>query len=251
MIQNISEHYEELTEGEKQVLHFILSHTTQAIKMTSQAIADECHVSKTVLITMAQTLGFEGFNDLKFYLKRNQKMEKEEPSHNAIETTLVDNVERTIQINSSDALDLVANEILESKCVYIVARGSSKALASYFGHMLLTLNIKCVVNPDFNLLSLIAKSMEKEEIMICMSLSGKTRIMVETAKQVKARGNKMIAMTSFTNNELSRLSDATIYCVSDEVDTKEHDTISRISMFAAIELVMDRVKKRMRQKQKQ
>lgn len=236
-------HYDLLTESERKLLHYILNHQKEVISMTAQKVADQCHVSKTVLINMAQKIGFEGFNDLRFYLKQ-----EDSPipisSLEQIETTLVGNVQRTLQINRKDKMEEIADLILQSSCVYVISRGTSKAIGSYLGHLLLTLNIKCIVIPDYNLLSIIARQMTSAEMLIAMSLSGKTNIIVETAKLVQSRGNKLVSISAFANNELNLCSDYHVYCASDIIDTKVDDTVTRIGMFTAVDLLVHYVKTR-------
>lgn len=71
-----SNNYDLLTNSERILLHYILDHEDQVKKTTCQKLANNCGVSKTVVINMSQKLGFEGFNDLKFFLKIEQKKKR-------------------------------------------------------------------------------------------------------------------------------------------------------------------------------
>lgn len=233
--------YDLLTNSERVLLHFILDNQEKIQKMTCQKLADECNVSKTMVINMAQKLGFEGYNELKFYLK-NYNKPKHLESIEAVESNIINNVSKTLHLNKKETMQKIAQKIVDSKCVYVVSRGTSKAVGNYLSHLLLTLNVKCINIPDYNLLSIIPKQMNHDEVMIAISLSGKTPIMVETAKLVKAHGNSLITLTAFSNSPLSLYSDLSLYCSTETTDTKRDDVVTRIGMFAISDLLIHQVK---------
>ena len=150
---------------------------------------------------------------------------------------LVDIVEKTLAINDEVAIDAIAKKICSAECVYVVSRGTSKAIGMYLTHLLLTLNIKCINIPDYNLLDIIAKKMSHNEVMIALSLSGETPIIVQIAKIVKAYGNSLITITAFSNSTLCMYSDYSLYFSSASLDTKNNDVVTRIGMMAVIDYV--------------
>lgn len=242
MIGKIKENYCNLTKSEKKALYYILEHNNSLYDKTSQAIATKCRVSKTVVINMAQKLGFSGFNELKFYLQERNSETNVIEKKVSNRQLLIDSVARTVELNSNDALDMVATEIVKSTCIFVIASGTTKAMSYYFGYLLLSLNINCIINPDMNLLNTLAQTTRKDELFIALSLSGSTKEIVEAAKLIKAKYNKLISITSFTANELSLLSDVSIFCFGLEKKSKRTDTVSRISMMAAIDIIVDHVK---------
>ena len=219
-----SNNYDLLTGSERSLLHYILDHQETIQKMTCQKLADQCGVSKTVVINMSQKLGFEGYNDLRFFLKNRAKVAPMPASAETVEAEITGNVSKTIQLNRPEILQKAARSIVNSQCVYIISRGTSKPVGYYLEHLLLTLNVKCINIPDYNL--------------IAISLSGKTPIIVETAKIVKAYGNSLITLTAFSNSPLVQYSDLALYCSASSMDTKVDDIITRIGMFAVTDLLV-------------
>lgn len=147
-----------------------------------------------------------------------------------------------MKLNKEENLKAAAESIVHSKCVYIISRGTSKAVGNYLSHLLLTLNVKCINIPDYNLLNIIARQMTHEEVLIAISLSGQTPIIVETAKTVKAYGNFLISLTAFSNNPLNQYGDISLYCSSSTTDTKVNDVVTRIGMFSIVDLLIHYVK---------
>jgi DNA-binding MurR/RpiR family transcriptional regulator len=104
------------------------------------------------------------------------------------------------------------------------------------------MGIKCVFVDDYNLLTLVSNTLEKDELVILISLSGNTQKILEVANIAKVKEVKTIAITSFGNNELSKISDYTLHCVSSDTETKHNDSISRIGMFIVIEMLVNSIK---------
>lgn len=242
MYKQLMKNYEFLTLNERRVLHYIMEHPSDVLKQTTQSIGQKCNVSKTVLINLAQKLGFEGFTDFRFYIKSELQKDDSTKVDN-FESSLIDSVVRTIEVNLPDLLEHIAKEILDSNIIYVISRGSSKAVGQYLGDMLLKLNKVAIINPDYNMLSLIPQKMSENDMIIAISLSGTTQIVIDTVKRAKIKNRKVISITSYTNNKLSNLSDHSIYCIESNTDTKENDTISRITSFAACDLLINAIKK--------
>ena len=129
--------YDLLTGSERSLLHYILDHQETIQKMTCQKLADQCGVSKTVVINMSQKLGFEGYNDLRFFLKNRAKVAPMPASAETVEAEITGNVSKTIQLNRPEILQKAARSIVNSQCVYIISRGTSKPVGYYLEHLLL------------------------------------------------------------------------------------------------------------------
>lgn len=237
------ENYDMLTSSERDLLHFILDNECYVMNTTAQKLANKCGISKTVVINMCQKLGFEGFNELKYYLKSNQQKKLSYATDNyKARSNLLTIVEKTLELNNEEILKAIAKRISKAKCVYVIARGTSKPTAMYLTHLLLMMNIKCINIPDMNLMDLIARKIDHDEVIIALSLSGETAAIVNTARIVKAHGNTLITITAFNNSTLSALSDYSLYFCASSTDTKINDDISRIGMFTIADYLVSYVK---------
>lgn len=205
-------------------------------------LAKETFTSKTVIINLSQKLGFEGFSDLKYYLKSNNSADDDIKVLEDLQYGLKQNIEKTFVVIEADLYKKISREVIEAKTVYVFARGTSKAAGYYLNHLLLTLGIKCIFVKDYNLLTLVGNTLESDELVILISLSGNTEKILEVANIAKVKGSRTIAITSFGNNELSKISDYTLHCVSNDTETKFNDSISRIGMFIVIEMLVNSIK---------
>ncbi|WP_162612879.1 MurR/RpiR family transcriptional regulator [Lachnoclostridium sp. An14] len=245
-MEYLAEIYETLTESEKRVFSYIYQNQARSAKMNIQDVAKAAAVSKTVVINMCQKLGFEGFSDFKYYLKSQKSVLPEElPLElDHLQNMILDQVKRTLALINADVFQEASRSITGSKTVYIVGRGTSKAVASYLERMFLMLGIKCINLTDFNLIGAVVENIDINETLIVISLSGETQKALEVARIAKARNAAVISITGFTTNTLSRISDLHLYCAADQVDTKSCDLHSRIGLFVVADILMNFVRQR-------
>jgi len=230
--------YETLTESERRVFSYIYKNQKKASAMKIQDLAKETMASKTVVINMCQKLGFEGYGDLKYYLK-NQK-EEPAPAVTAgqLQYQILDQVKKTMAVVDMEGLKRTARIMLKSKTIYIIARGTSKAVGSYLEHLLLIMGLKCIYLKDYNLISTVTRKIDMNETVVMISLSGETEKVLEVARNAKSRGASVIALTGFFTSSLSKLADESLYCAAESGDTRENDLHSRLGMFVVVDMLV-------------
>lgn len=242
---NLVKYFDDLTNSEKEVFNYIYEHQSEVVNMKITDLAKNSLVSKTVIINMAQKLGFSGYADLKYYLKSGILPKSRKDNYKELQTELRDDIDKTFSLVDMEQIKGVVKEIQNSKTVYIVARGTSKAAGSHLNHLLLTLGIRCMFLEDYNLSSIVSRTLEKNELSILISLSGTTDKILEVAKMAKLRKSKIVSITSFDRNPLSEMADYKLYSFSKGNDTKSNDSISRIGMFLIVELLAATLKYKM------
>ena len=112
-------------------------------------------------------------------------------------------------------------------------------------HLLLTLGIRCIFLEDYNLTSIVSRTLDINEMVILISLSGTTEKILEVANIAKLRKAKVISVTCFDRNPLSDIADYKLYCASQSCDTKFNDSVSRIGMFLIVEMIIAMLKDKM------
>jgi DNA-binding MurR/RpiR family transcriptional regulator len=241
-MENLAKLFNKLTNSEQKVFTYIYENQQKVMKMKINDLAKETFTSKTVIINLTQKLGFEGFSDFKYHLKSANSAEDDRKVLEDLQYNLKQNIEKTFVVIEPDLYKKITKEILAAKTIYVFARGTSKAAGSYLNHLLVTIGIKCVFIDDYNLLTLVGNTLEKDELVILFSLSGSTQKILEIANIARVKGVKSIAVTSFGNNELSKISEYTLHCVSSDTETKHNDSISRIGMFIVVEMLVNCIK---------
>lgn len=241
-MNRLTQNFDRLTEAEKRVCNYIVQNYNLVVDMNINELAERSFTSKTVVINMAQRLDFKGFTDLRYYIKGLLAEGFTLESSEDVKDRVLKTASMTGNIINFNKLDDAAHKIVHAKTVYLAARGTSKSVASHLAHLLLTMGVKCVLIDDYNLLSIIAEQVDRNELFILISMSGETRKIIDAAKTVKAREGDIVSLTSFTHNTLSRLSDISLFAATDSIDTAENDDISRIGFFVITEILANQVK---------
>ncbi|MFP7284749.1 transcriptional regulator [Shouchella clausii] len=240
---DILKNYEELTVSEKRVLSYIMENQDQIPHIKINDLAEATFVSKTVIINLAQKLDFSGFREMKYYISQKiiEKMSAQETSTVLYRENLKQSIDKTFSLVTEDQLQKTAAKIKAAKNVFIMARGTSKAVGYYFEHLLLTIGIQCIFIKDYNLSEVFTDFVAEDDIVIFISLSGDTKKIIDTAKKIHLKKAEMISITSFNTNELTRYTTNNLFCYTDKTNTSKNDTISRTGFFLTIDLLIDKL----------
>src|SRR5699024_10645761 len=133
--------YEDMTESERKVLNYVVNNREVIPMMKINDLAEATYVSKTVIINLAQKLGFSGFGEMKY----------RQSDYFSYRNTLQQSIDKTFSIVTDEMIHNCAKKILSSTNVFIMARGTSKAVGYYFEHLLLSIGIQCIFIKDYNL----------------------------------------------------------------------------------------------------
>ena len=76
-VQIITTHYGKLTDSEKKVADYIVTHLSDAVRMSVQEIASVSGGRAATPVRLAKHMGFEGFSELKLYIASHASAEED------------------------------------------------------------------------------------------------------------------------------------------------------------------------------
>lgn len=237
--------YNKLTVSERKVLKYLTNNTSDIPYLNINDLVERTFVSKTVIINLSQKLGFSGFKELKFkinndILTRNTIEKKVVHSY---KTKLESDVNKSFTLINEAQISDVAKTLHNARNIFIVARGTSKAVGYYLEHLLFSLGLHCFFINDYNLSDSFTRLVNKNDAIILISLSGGTKKIIETAKIVQLKDANIISMTAFSSNELASYAGNTLFSFSDGYDTKKDDIKSRVGFFILVDLLINELEK--------
>ena len=101
----VYDNYKSLNENDKYIWKYILNNKKECENMSIQDLAANCNVSHTTILRFAQKLGLNGYSELKFYLKLENKkkyvFDKEEILN------VSDDIKKTIEIGRASCRERV------------------------------------------------------------------------------------------------------------------------------------------------
>lgn len=240
-LSKLTERYDELTDLEKKIVEYIMNNPRNIQRSSASEVADALYVSKTSIINLSKKLGFEGYSELKYYVKDYLK-DKEKNSPNLSFEEILDGINtevaKTLSLQSKDNIKEIVRKILGSRIVYVIGRGASKPIADLLCSRLALLNVKAILISDPNIIDVLGDSLSLDEAIIVMSLSGETEKILTIAKTARARGVDVVALTSFTNNSLQKIANYNMFCFADDTQTKYNDLISRIGLHTLVQILI-------------
>ncbi|MDR3223695.1 MAG: SIS domain-containing protein [Methanobrevibacter sp.] len=124
----------------------------------------------------------------------------------------IENYKKSIDLNVvEDLIDI----ILESDRIFIFGVGRSGFVGKNFIIKLVELDLESFFYGENT-----SPPIKKNDCLIALSGSGETKAVIESAKNAKEKGCKIISLTSNPNSSLAKLSD-TVWIIGG--DEKEHD----------------------------
>lgn len=248
-LTRLTNHYNELTNLEKKIVAFITEYPNKVVTMTSRDLGEKLYISKTTIINLSKKLEFEGFSELKYYVKDSINKEKEQHEEKNTDITFKDilysieeEVVKTLGLQNEEDLRNLCKAVVNSKTLYIISRGASKPFGSYLSSRLAMLKIRAIFVDDMNLIDILVENIEKDETVLLLSLSGNTYKVNEIAKAAFIKGSTVISLTSFSDSKLQKHSNITMYCYAQDTETKYYDFRSRIGMHALIQIIISYTK---------
>lgn len=237
--------YEELTVSEKKALKYIIDNPEEIPHIHIEELAKKVFTSKTVIINLSKKLGFSGFKELKFHISNQllSKVRNEKNQSESVKNSLEKSLAKSMDLIVESDIEECAKMLKAAKNIFIMARGTSKPVGYYLEHLLFSLGMHCFFINDYNLSETFTRLVGEEDVVILISLSGNTKKIIETAKQVHFNEAQIISMTGFQTNELSNYADYSLYSYTDTMDTQKEDSNSRIGFFILVDLLVSTLKK--------
>lgn len=199
----------------------------------------------------AKVLGYEGYRDLHIALAASQQVSKEEgvTDLSVDENTCFTEIPEKVIGLSVHSLNSMrgtlsgeeyarAVEALEQAgriCVF--GSGSSALVGEDFSNKFLRLGKFVQLASDPHIQVTYAVSMEKGDVAVGISHSGKTQQTIEAIKLAKAQGATILAITNFEASPVANLSDIKLLTASHEKIFQSETMVSRLSQLAIIDML--------------
>jgi len=135
-LERLTGSYGQLSSLEKKVVEFMASSPEEVVKMTARELSEKLFISKTTIINLCKKLGFEGYTELKYYLKSSSEEEKkvwkeiEEVSFSEILRDLREEAEKTLDLQKEENVAKMSEILQSARTVYVVARGLRNTLGA-------------------------------------------------------------------------------------------------------------------------
>ena len=200
-IMDLSQRYL-LNATELRVLEYILNAMERGEqKINIRTVAQQSYVSTTVVVKLAKKLGYQGYSDMIYSLRRRTEEERSSAAAGIDLTSILE----TVDLPSIDAF---ADGILHcsDRCLFIVGLGFSTIASSYFMRRLATLGFLAYDGAPVDMM----RGGRQPSLTIILSKSGETKDLVDVATHARAMGHKLYTITAHGDSTLAKMSDCVL-----------------------------------------
>ena len=228
-----------LSHTEKSILS-TLDHNPELIESNLTDLAEALHSSGTSIIRLCHKIGFSGFSEFKFEAKKNLNLKKTSDS-----TSFLKELKSYCDWLSSDLIQNktqdFARQISKSKSVYIAGVEASKSLAEYFSHKLNQLDYAAVCVSDDTLLDLLPNLLNRQSLVIYISISGQTKRLINSAQKSALTGANILSITNAASTPLSLASKMNISTNNRTLSYHNYDITPRTFQVVIIDMILEKI----------
>ena len=234
-----------LSSSELESFKYINSHKKEVIDMSIHDLAKAVFVSTATISRLCKKLDFEGFSDLKYFLKqllKKQDEKKNEPMPSFVdmlEEELNDIVKTVMEIDQS-MVDEVVELMKQDYHIHFFAKGLTDIVFDYAARHLLSLSKYATRYDDTHIAYAQARNFGPKDMVFLASMSGETEQVLRVAQIAKAKNAKVVTFTASKASTLSNIGDYNFNIVNTVPPLAEIDTKSRCQLMFILNVIIKR-----------
>lgn len=232
--------YDDLTKSEKRIADYISEHRDEIMGQTVAEIAQHTGSAEITISRFCKKLGFGGLQSLKIALASELSSPAETPygdiGKEDDEAAVAGKIFRNITDGLQDTLKILdftliarAVELLQgARRVAIYGFGNSATVCKDMETRFLRFGMAVQAFSDAHMQVTSAALLDEHDVVMAVSHSGATKDILESVQIAKARGAKVIAITSYAQSELARRADIALIGMGREVNYRSEAAASRL-----------------------
>ena len=240
--------YPEMTDSEKSIADFILSHPEEIYSLKIGNLARETGVSLPTVFRFTQTLGYEGFKDFKVNLVKDMAVglnisiedmngnSLENLTHNIFEI-VEKNLKETRSLIDYDSLARAIKGIVNAKRLIFFAVSSSLSVAFDSYSKFLRAGFDCLYDSDTYTQRIRSTQCRKGDVVIGISFSGESIEVIECLKNARENGAMAICITTFMKSTITKFADIKLFTAPVQSYYQKIDLPSKMSLTAILDVL--------------
>ena len=240
-IKEIEQRYEKLTFNEKKVSNYIVANPETVINLSISELADITEVSKSAVVRLAKSLGFDGFPELKISLAKDisdidstysSYIYKEDDSALILKKVFNANIKTlksTLRLLDLDVFDQLVKSIASSDMLYINGIGASGDLARDLQRRMMQIGVLAVSYTDSAAQMQSSINTKKGDVVLGISQSGRTISVVDSLRLAKEKGVLTACITGYSDSPIVKYADFPIVITTNSLKYPIDSISARVS----------------------
>ncbi|MCM3707046.1 MurR/RpiR family transcriptional regulator [Cytobacillus firmus] len=210
---------EKFTNSESELAKYIIENPDEISLLSINQIAKKIHISPATITRFCQKISFSGFNEFKHELKRyidlrnkpavNSDIKKIDYFSNLYQNHL-EIIETTFRKMTYADIQQAVSLMNNAGKVHVYGIGNSGIAAQEFKWKFFRIGIQVESITDPHQAVMDAALSSGRSLIIGISVSGKTKEVIDAIKMAKKQGASILAITSDKTSELSKLADLSL-----------------------------------------
>lgn len=214
---------EKFTSSESELAKYIIDNPDEVSQLSINQIAKKIHISPATITRFCQKISFLGFNEFKHELKRYIDLRNKPAMSSDIKeidyfSNLYQNhleiIETTFRNMTYLDIQQAVSLLTEARKVHVYGIGNSGIAAQEFKWKFFRIGIQVESITDPHQAVMDAALSSGGSLVIGISVSGKTKEVIDAVKIAKRQGATVLAITSDKTSDLSRLADLSLLVMS-------------------------------------
>lgn len=223
LLHGIACSMEKFTSSESELAKYIIGNPDEISQLSINQIAKKIHISPATITRFCQKISFSGFNEFKHELKRYIDLRNKPAASSDIKeidyfSNLYQNhleiIETTFRNMTYFDIQQAITLLTKAEKVHVYGIGNSGIAAQEFKWKFFRIGIQVESITDPHQAVMDAALSSDRSLVIGISVSGKTKEIIDAVKISKRQGASVLAISSDKTSELSRLADLSLLVTS-------------------------------------
>lgn len=228
-----------LNDTDDSIIEYINNHRDSIQNLSIHNIAKSLFISPNAIMRTSKKLGYSGFSELKFSLQQEQNPKELATVENHVLSKIPKNIIHTLDVIEDDILFSVVDIMLNSNTILFAGVGDSIPFCEIFSKNIRCVNKDVQFHPQIHDIEYIANSLDDNDLIIIISVSGAIERLCEIAKDLKSKKIKTVCLTHYGKNPLADICDYQLSFWSEKRAVNNYNITDRSGLMLLIRMLCE------------
>ncbi|WP_428908864.1 MurR/RpiR family transcriptional regulator [Niallia sp. Krafla_26] len=249
LLLRIEQNLPRLSEAEKKIGEYVLKHSELVPNMTTKDLSKNSGVSESSIVRFCKSIGIGSYKSFKLELVKDLALtdvdltdfsilqKKDEPYDLFQKVTYVNKsaIEAIPASLDRKEFENAVDTLIKAKKIIFYGVGGSSTAAFDGYYKFAKLGYQCTKEHDFHFLLSMLPFLSTTDVFVAISMSGKTKDVLELVKVAKKRGINVIAITNIDKSPLYKEADIRLCTPIVEHDYRVGSISSKMTQLTIID----------------
>jgi len=217
-VNRLEQSGDRLSRKEKAIANYLLEHKTQINDLNITSISKATGTSNATVSRLFTKLNYNSFGELKAMVSREDTVESlPSDTVDIIATYYKQMINSSLELIDMKQVTSLVNAIKEARQVMICGIGNSGLSATELKYRLTRMGIFADTLTDPHMSLMRTSLLNKEDVLIVLSHTGKTKAVLDTCEVAKERHIPIYAVTTHTHTPLTEIADVILFASKNSV----------------------------------